>query len=160
MFTISSGHLSTRVRDRERDRDRKRESTRVRYGTTRPRRLWPVWKCLFDPIRNWTGRKLICPENGTTTLTGYPVISRPAAGSITAMPPRFTNGRRRTPPRNPRKRAYPTTHARRARVYEERNQRCFGKYDGHHTGAVGLHQRGRFAALRQVPQTKRSLFPG
>ena len=39
---------------------------------------------------------------------------------ITAMPPRFTNGRRRTQPRKPRKRAYPTTHARRARVYEER----------------------------------------
>ena len=62
--------------------------------------------------------------------------------------------------KKPSKRAYPTTHARRARVYEERNQRCFGKYEGHHTGAVGLHQRGRFAALRQVPQTKRSLLPG
>ena len=33
---------STRDRDRERDRDRKRERARVRYGTTRPRRLWPV----------------------------------------------------------------------------------------------------------------------
>ena len=42
MSTISSGHLSTRDRDRERDRDRKRERARVRYGTTRPRRLWPV----------------------------------------------------------------------------------------------------------------------
>ena len=40
MSTISSGHLSTRDRDRE--RDRKRERARVRYGTTRPRRLWPV----------------------------------------------------------------------------------------------------------------------
>ena len=54
MSTISSGHLSTRVRDRERDRDRKRERARVRYGTGHPRRLWPVWKCLSDPIR--TGR--------------------------------------------------------------------------------------------------------
>ena len=42
LSTISSGHLSTRDRDRERDRDRKRERARVRYGTTRPRRLWPV----------------------------------------------------------------------------------------------------------------------
>ena len=42
MSTISSGHLSTRDRDRERDRDRKRERARVRYGTDRPRRLWPV----------------------------------------------------------------------------------------------------------------------
>ena len=29
-------------RDRERDRDRKRERARVRYGTARPRCLWPV----------------------------------------------------------------------------------------------------------------------
>ena len=42
MSTISSGHLSTRDRDRERDRDRKRERARVRYGTARPRHLWPV----------------------------------------------------------------------------------------------------------------------
>ncbi len=42
MSTISSGHLSTRDRDRERDRDRKRERARVRYGTARPRCLWPV----------------------------------------------------------------------------------------------------------------------
>ena len=42
LSTISSGHLSTRDRDRERDRDRKRERARVRYGTDRPRRLWPV----------------------------------------------------------------------------------------------------------------------
>ena len=40
MSTISSGHLS--ARDRDRERDRKRERARVRYGTTRPRRLWPV----------------------------------------------------------------------------------------------------------------------
>ena len=56
------------------------------------------------------------------------------------------------------KRAYQTTHARRARVYEERNQRCFGEYDGHHPGAGGLHRRGRFTVLRQVPQAERSLF--
>ena len=54
MSTISSGYLSTRDRDRERDRDRKRERARVRHGTARPHRLWPVWKCLSDPIR--TGR--------------------------------------------------------------------------------------------------------
>ena len=51
---------------------------------------------------------------------------------------------RGTTKRKPRKRAYQTTHARRARVYEERNQRCFGEYDGHHpepedyTGEDGL----------------------
>ena len=39
--------------------------------------------------------------------------------------------------RAPRKRASLTTHARRARVYEERNQRCFGEYDGCHPGAGG-----------------------
>ena len=40
-----------------------------------------------------------------------------------------------------RKRASLTTHARRARVYEERNQRCFGEYDGCHPGAGGLQTR-------------------
>ena len=27
----------------------------------------------------------------------------------------------------------------------------FGEYDGHHPGAGGLHRRGRFTVLRQVP---------
>ena len=77
-------------------------------------------------------------------MTGYPAISRPAASDTAAMPPQSTNGRRRTQPRKPRKRAYQTAHARRARVYEERNQRCFGEYDDHYpepedyTGEDGL----------------------
>ena len=41
----------------------------------------------------------------------YPAISRPAASDTTAMPPQSTNGRRRTQPRKPRKRAYQTTPA-------------------------------------------------
>ena len=42
--------------------------------------------------------------------------------------------------------------------YPFEDQRCFGKYDGCHPGAGGLHRRGRFTVLRQVPQAERSLF--
>ena len=35
---------------------------------------------------------------------------------------------------------------------------CFGEYDDCHPGAGGLHRRGRFTVLRQVPQAERSLF--
>ena len=46
---------------------------------------------------------------------------------VVDMPPPCGYGRGTTK-RAPRKRASLTTHARRARVYEERNQRCFGEY--------------------------------
>ena len=63
------------------------------------------------------------PASGSITLTGFPAISLPPGSSTTAMQPPFTSGRRRTLPkaRLPRNRAYPITHARRARAYEKRD---------------------------------------
>ena len=65
----------------------------------------------------------------------------PTGKATRTMPPPCGYGRGTTK-RKPRKRAYQTTHARRARVYEERNQRCFGEYDEwepeDYTGEDGL----------------------
>ena len=75
--------------------------------------------------------------------------------------PADMGGERQT--ESPEKRAYQTTHARRARVYEERNQRCFGEYDDCHPRAGGLHRRGRLLycgkclnASRKKPILRRS----
>ena len=58
------------------------------------------------------------PENGRTTLIGFPAISRPRARNIKTTPPLSADGRQTIPQRLPRNRAYPNTPARRARAYE------------------------------------------
>ena len=140
--------------EKEIEKERERE-----LDTGQPARAaYGRYENVFLSQSELDGLKADLPGKWDYYIDRLSCISRPAASDTRAMPPPSTNGRRRTQLRKPRKRAYQTTHARRARVYEERNQRCFGEYDGHHPGAGGLHRRGRFAVLRQVPQAERSLF--
>ena len=94
-----------------------------------------------DRIRRVAGR---VPRQAGTVHRGNEPLPCRQREKLPELCRRPSDMGRGTTKRKPRKRAYQTTHARRARVYEERNQRCFGEYDGttpepeDYTGEDGL----------------------